>query len=61
MAKFEVTVKEIEIYVFDEIEADNEMEAREKSYELLNTKGIKEDHHNDSDGEIIAIEIYPTY
>lgn len=51
MPKFEVTVKEIEIYIL-EVEADSEDLAREKAYIILDGEDAdKAVYHNDSDSE----------
>ncbi len=55
MPKFEVTVKQIEIYNF-EFEAEDEESAIEKADEIMGTDE-KYKYHNDSDGECTAYEI----
>ena len=50
MPIFEVMLKEIEIYLFSEIEAKNEEEAEEKAWSLL-TEETRPQYHYDSDGE----------
>ena len=53
MPKYEVTVKEIEIYVIPDIEANSEDEAITKAYEILDA-GEKWKFHSDSDGEAVV-------
>ena len=48
--KYQVTLKEIEIYVM-EVSADCEEEAIDKAYELIGTKKGKLTYHDDSDSE----------
>ena len=55
MPKFDVILKEIEIYEFPDIEAETEFDAIERAYELLYSKE-KHNYHNDSDGEAEARE-----
>lgn len=50
-----VTIKEIEIYTV-KVEADNEDEATDKAWEMLDTKD-KFDYHNNSDGETEVYEL----
>ena len=49
MPKYEVTLKETEIYRF-EVEADNAGSALDTAYELLDSDK-KQSYHQDSDGE----------
>ncbi len=49
MPKFNVVLREIEIYEMEEIEAVDESEAIDKAYEMLDENGQK--HHTGSDGE----------
>jgi len=49
MPKYEVTLKEIEIYVVN-VEAESEKEAKNKAWEILEENG-RDKYHNDSDGE----------
>ena len=49
MNKYEVTLKEIEIYVIN-VEAESEYEAKVKARQILEENG-KDKYHNDSDGE----------
>lgn len=54
--EYEVTLKEIEIYVVT-VEAANEEEARNAAWEKLTEDGNKYKYHHDSDGESEAIEV----
>ena len=54
--KFEVELKEIEIYRM-EVDADTEEEAIDKAYELIDTEAGKQIYHNDSDGASEVTEI----
>lgn len=57
MPKYEVILKEIEIYNI-EIEAETEVEACNQAWELLTeSESNKAKYHNDSDGESSASEI----
>lgn len=57
MPIYEVTIKEIEIYVIDEIEANSEDEAKEMAWELITDDEGKQKYHNDSDGKSEALEL----
>ena len=54
--KFEVTIKEIEIYEM-EVEAEDKDAAIEQAWEMIDTEEGKAKYHNDSDGESSAVEI----
>lgn len=56
MPKYEVTIKQIEIYVFEEVEADSEDAALEKCYEIMDTDE-KNKYHSDSDSDGSAYEL----
>lgn len=58
MPKYEVEIKETEVYYFEEIEADSAEEAENKAWELLTaTDSAKEEYHHNSDGASSATEI----
>lgn len=52
--KYEVELKQEEIYVFEDIEADSEEDAENKALELYEKD--KETYHYDSDTEIEVFE-----
>ena len=54
--KYEVTIKQIEQYIIDEVEAASEDEAIKKAWEMMGEKG-KEHFHDDSDSESEAYEL----
>lgn len=55
--KYEVTIREIEIYTVP-VEADSIAEAKDKAWDLLTDNNEnKAKYHNDSDGESEAIEL----
>ena len=56
MPKYEVTLKEIEVYHFDKIEAVDRSEAEEKAWALLSGDD-KYKYHQDSDGESEILEL----
>ena len=51
MPKYDVTLKEIEIYRVEGVEADSEFEAYEKALEKIESDQGKQEHHEESDGE----------
>lgn len=55
MANWEVTLKEIEVY-FVRVEAESESEAIEKAMDAIEGAEGKAIHHDDSDGEVDAVE-----
>ena len=57
MAKYQVTIKRIETYVIDSVEADSESEAINKADEMLDSEESKAAHHFDSDGECSGVEL----
>lgn len=59
MPKFEVTLREIEIYFIEEIDADSEEDAVEKAYELISDEKGRQTYHDDSDSEPEACEVEP--
>ena len=54
--KYEVTLRETEIYVI-EVEADSEEEATENAYIIFENASEKGIYHYDSDSESSAYEI----
>lgn len=57
MPKYEVTIREIEIYVVP-VEAENEDQASEIAWEMITeNEDSKYKYHNDSDGETEVEEI----
>jgi hypothetical protein len=56
MPKYEVKLKDIEIYVI-KVRADNKDSAIDKAWEMICTEKGKAEHHYDSDGESDATEI----
>lgn len=58
MPKYEVTIKQTEIYVFEEIEADSEQDAEAKAWErFTDDENAKQKYHHDSDGDTEVFEI----
>lgn len=53
--KYNVTIKQIEIYHIDNVEAGSEDAAMDKAEELMESKE-KDNYHHDSDREITAYE-----
>jgi hypothetical protein len=58
MAKYNVTITEKEIYVVEDIEADNKDEAINKAWEMLTSMDDRSKYWVDSDGESEADEVY---
>lgn len=58
MAKYNVTITEKEIYVVEDIEADNKDEAINKAWEKLTSMDDRSKYWVDSDGESEADEVY---
>jgi hypothetical protein len=56
MPKYEVKLKDIEIYVI-KVRADDKDNAIDKAWEMICTEDGKSEHHYDSDGEGDATEI----
>lgn len=57
MPKYEVTIKEIEIYLISDIEANSEYEAITKAYDIFEA-GEKFKFHIASDGEAEVTDDY---
>lgn len=58
MAKYNVTITEKEIYVVEDIEANNKDEAINKAWEMLTSMDDRSKYWVDSDGESEADEVY---
>lgn len=56
MPKYEVEIREIEVYRIV-VEADCEADAEDKAWEMLTDGTNKDQYHNDSDGEARAVEL----
>lgn len=56
MPKYDVTMREIEIYIVEDVEADDESEAYEVAQLLIGTEEGKQKYHSDSDAEYTAYE-----
>lgn len=57
MPKFIITLKETDIYVVEDIEAENEAEAFEKALDEIATEEGKHQHFHDSDGTYESEEV----
>ena len=60
MPKYEVILKEIEIYVV-EIEAETEEEALDKAWDTVMTKEGKLNYYHESDGDSEVHELWKFY
>ena len=56
MKKYDVTIKEIEIYRIEGVEAESEADAEDIAWGILETTG-KDNYYVDSDGEADALEV----
>jgi len=54
--KYEIILKEIEVYVLD-IEADSEDEALQMAYSKIDSEDGRANYHHDSDGEYEIFEL----
>ncbi|MCP4493286.1 MAG: hypothetical protein GY820_39180 [Gammaproteobacteria bacterium] len=55
MPKYDVEIKEIDIYIIEGVDATDESDAIDEAWELLESEG-KDKYYYDSDGESEAIE-----
>jgi hypothetical protein len=56
MKKYTVMIKEIEIYIIEDVEAESEGEAEGIAWDMLERSNGKQIYHSDSDAECEAYE-----